>query len=225
MAEELLWLPVTALAYVGALRLRDRVHSPLTNPTLVALLVLGVVVVAAGVDYDDYHDGTEALTWLLGPAVVALAVPVHRERALILRHARAIGGGVVAGAVAAAALGWLASRVMSLPEAWSLAATSRSATSPMSIAIAEELPGGSPALSAATSIIAGIAGGTFGPSLLDALGVRHPVARGLAHGVAAHGVGTARMLEEGEAQGAASTVGMGLGGLAVALVLPSLWGG
>jgi putative effector of murein hydrolase len=219
---ELIWLPVTAAAYGVALLARRRISSPLLNPTLVAMATLIATLLATGVPYADYATATSPLTALLGPAVVALAVPLHREREMLSRHAGTILLGAATGAACAIAVGAAAAAVMHLAPAWALALTSRSATAPISIALAGELHGAA-ALSAVLSTLAGVAGATLGPRWLDLIRVRHPLARGLAHGVASHGIGTARMLDETRLAGATAAVGMGLGGAVVALVLPLLW--
>lgn len=219
---ELLWLPATIAVYAAAVLLRRRVRSPLLNPTLLAIAALVVVLAVADVEYDGFDDGTALITALLGPAVVALAVPLHRERATLVRHARALALGALAGAGSGILVGWAAAELLGLSPSWALAVESRHATSPIAIAIADEL-GGAAALSAVVSILTGVAGATLGPAWLTLLGIRHPLARGLAHGVASHGIGTARMLEDGELEGASASVGMGLAGVLVAVLLPFGW--
>lgn len=218
----LIWLPATAGAYAVAAVLGRRIVGPVLNPTLVAIAALAATLLATGVPYADYATGTSPLTALLGPAVVALAVPLHRERETLRRHAGTIVLGAAAGAGCAIAVGTAAAAVMHLTQDWALALTSRSATAPISIALAGELHGAA-GLSAVLSILAGVAGATLGPRWLDLIRVRHPLARGLAHGVASHGIGTARMLDETRLAGATAAVGMGLGGAVVAVVLPLLW--
>lgn len=219
---ELLWLPATLAVYAAAVLLRRRVRSPLLNPTLLAIAALVAVLAVADVEYDNFDDGTALITALLGPAVVALAVPLHRERATLVRHARALALGALAGAGSGILVGWAAAELLGLSPSWALAVESRHATSPIAIAIADEL-GGAAALSAVVSILTGVAGATLGPAWLTLLGIRHPLARGLAHGVASHGIGTARMLEDGELEGASASVGMGLAGVLVAVLLPFGW--
>lgn len=219
---ELACLAGTIVVYLLALRLRARTTSPVFNPTLVSILFLGAALGLTGTGYARYRDATQPISILLGPAVVALAVPLHQERDTLLRHGRALLLGALAGAGAAMTLGWGAAHLLHADRDFSLALQTRTATSPISIAIADQLHG-SKALSAVMSILGGIVGATFAPSLLTRLGVRGPVARGLAMGVSAHGIGTARMLQEGRLEGASSSVGMGLGGLVVALVIPGLW--
>ena len=216
---DLIWLPVTAAAYAIALRLPRR---PLLNPTLVAMAALVATLLLTGVPYADYSHGTGPLTALLGPAVVALAVPLHRERETLRRHAGTIAVGAAAGASCAIAVGFAAAATLHLAPAWGLALTSRSATAPISIALAGELHGAA-ALSAVLSVLAGVAGAALGPRWLDLVRVRHPVARGLAHGVASHGIGASRMLAESRLAGATAAVGMALGGLVAALVLPAVY--
>jgi putative effector of murein hydrolase len=217
-----LWLALTLLAYGVALLARRRWHTPLLQPTLVAMLLVAGVLLAAGVGYDRYAHGTGVISALLGPAVVAMAVPLHRERETLRRHGRALLLGAASGAASSAAFGLVAARLLHLAPAWALAVTSRSATSPVSIAVADRLHG-TAALSATLSILTGVVGATIGPSWLNLIRVRDPLARGLAHGVTCHGIGTARMLEEGRVAGATATVGMGLGALLVAVSLPLLW--
>ncbi len=219
---DLACLAGTVVVYFGALRLRRRTTSPVLDPTLVAILVLGAALGLTHTGYPRYRDATQPISVLLGPAVVALAVPLHQERETLARHGRALLLGVLAGAGAAMLLGWAAAHLLGAGRGFSLALQTRTATSPISIAIAGHLHG-SKALSAVMSVIGGVAGATFAPALLTRLGVHRPVARGLAMGVSAHGIGTARMLQEGRLEAASSSVGMGLGGLVVALVIPGLW--
>ena len=215
---------MTALVWLGArraIRLRATTN-PLANPTLIAVAVVGGLVLLSGVGARAYADGTAGLSWFLGPAVVALAVPLHQERARLRRHARALAGGAVVGAACSALVGYGLVRLVGLPSPFELALTTRSATTPISVALANGL-GGVPALSAVASIFTGLVGATIGPAWLPRLGVRDPVARGVAMGVCCHGIGTERLLRESRGAGATSSVGMGLGGLLVALVIPLVW--
>jgi putative effector of murein hydrolase len=222
MAE--LWLPATLGAYAAVLLLRRRTSTPLLNPTLVTIVLVGGLLVASGASYGEYASATSPLTMLLAPAVAALAIPLHRERDMLRRYAKPLALGAGLGALTAAAVGYAGAVALHLAPAWSLALTSRSATSPISIALASELHGAA-ALSAVVSILAGVLGATIGPRWLDVVRVRHPLARGLAHGVASHGIGTARMIEEGRLAGATAAVGMALGAVLVAIGVPLLWRG
>jgi putative effector of murein hydrolase len=154
---------------------------------------------------------------LLNPTLVAMAA-----LAAVLVATGVPYASYASGTSCAIAVGAAAATLMHLAPAWTLALTSRSATAPISIALAGELHGAA-ALSAVLSVLAGVAGATLGPRWLDLVRVRHPLARGLAHGVTSHGIGTARMLDETRLAGATAAVGMALGGVLVALALPLLW--
>jgi putative effector of murein hydrolase len=219
---ELLWLALTVCAYGAALLLRRRSGMPLLNPTLLAIVAVAALLALAGVAYPHYAHAARPISALLAPAVVALAVPLHREREMLRRYARPLLLGAALGAISAVSVGGLAVTALHLGHAWSLAVLSRSATSAISIGLAGELHG-TAALSAVLSVMTGVVGATLGPKWLDALRVGHPLARGLAHGVASHGIGTARMVEEDRLAGAAAAIGMALGGVLLAVGLPLIW--
>jgi predicted murein hydrolase (TIGR00659 family) len=215
---------LTAGVYYGARWLYGRVRHPLLNPLLVAIVVLVALLVLSGTPYEAYNRGGRWISFFLGPAVVALGVPLYQQWDEIRRRGRAIlvsigvGSvvGILSGAGVAALLG--ASREVVLSTA------PRSVTTPIAMGIAEKL-GGIPSLSAVLVISTGVVGAVVGPALLRRLGVRSPTAWGLAMGSAAHGIGTARALEEGEAEGATSGLAIGLNGVATAILAPLLVAG
>lgn len=214
-------LLVTVLVYAVARELQRRTGWLLLNPVLVSIIVIIAALRLAGVDYADYALGGDILAMLLGPAIVALGVPLYfelpllRSRGLAILITLVIGSlvGVLSGALTVAALGAGDPVIRTL--------TARSVTTPIAIALVEPL-GGIPALAAAVSIASGMAGALIGPPLLRRLGVTSATAFGLAMGAAAHGLGTARAAEQGSTQGAASGLALGLMGVATAVVLPLL---
>lgn len=213
---------VTLAAYALGVWLARHVRTPLVNPTLVGIALVVAYLLATRTSYGAYASATRVLTDLLAPAVVALAVPLYQERALLARFALPVLAGAAVGAVLAVVTGLALSVLFHLPAPWGVAVSGRTATSPIAIALAQELRG-APALSATVSILTGVVGAVTGPAWLTRVGVHHPLARGLAVGVTSHGIGTARMLQESRLAGAAAGLGMGLGGLAVAALLPLAW--
>jgi predicted murein hydrolase (TIGR00659 family) len=202
-----------------ARRLHRRVGSPLLHPVLVAIVVMIGALEALGVDYDTYDRGGRLLSFWLGPAVVALGVPLFRQMEGIRRSAREqrphdrAGGavGIVSACGVAALLGASPEVVRSLAP--------RSVTTPIAIEIARRA-GGIPSLSAAVVILSGVLGAAVGPALLRAAGVRSRTATGIALGAAAHGVGTARAVEEGEVEAAGAGIAIGLMGVVTAVLTP-----
>jgi putative effector of murein hydrolase len=163
------------------------------------------------------------LAFFLGPAVVALGLPLFRQMETIGRRGKAVLLSLLAGAavgtlsavLTAAVLGGWPQTVRTLAP--------RAVTTPIAIGISERL-GGLPPLSAAVSILSGILGAVIGPPLLRTIGVRSRTAFGLALGAAAHGVGTARAAEEGEVEAASSGLAIGVMGVFTAALAPlAVW--
>jgi predicted murein hydrolase (TIGR00659 family) len=218
----LLWLTLTVVAYAAADALQRRLgRHAAANPVLVSVAILLAVLAASGTPYPAYFEGAQFVHFLLGPATVALAVPLHRELGRVRARALPLGVALVAGSSVAAlsAVGVAAAMGASRDTLMSLAP--KSATTPVAMGIAEKL-GGLPSLTAALVILTGILGAVIGPAVLRLARVRDEAATGFAMGVASHGIGTARAFQLGERAGAFSGLGMGLNALVTALLLPAL---
>jgi predicted murein hydrolase (TIGR00659 family) len=221
--EPLAALTATLLAWLAAMRVARaaRLH-PLANPVLFAVLLLAGALVAAGIDYRAYFEGAQFVHFLLGPATVALAVPLARQWQAVRASAPAAVASVVAGGAFAALAGVGIGPTLSVAPEVTASLAPRSVTTPVAMGVAERI-GGLPALTAAVVICCGIVGAALGPAVLNLLGVRDWRARGVAIGTAAHGIGTARALAVNPTAGAFSGLAMGLNALATALLLPLLW--
>jgi predicted murein hydrolase (TIGR00659 family) len=221
--EPLAALTATLVAWLAALRVHAACgRHPLANPVLIAVALLAGGMLAAGVDYRAYFGGAQFVHFLLGPATVALAVPLYRQFALVRESAAASIVSVVAGGAFASAAGVaIALALHAAPEVTASLAP-RSVTTPVAMGIAERI-GGLPSLTAVVVILSGIVGAALGPLVLDLVRVKDWRARGLAIGTAAHGIGTARALSVNATAGAFSGLAMGLNALATALLLPLVW--
>ncbi|QWC86823.1 LrgB family protein [Nocardioidaceae bacterium] len=195
----------------------------LAQPVLVAIVLVGAVLLLTGTSYDDYLSGASLIAFLLGPATVALALPLHREMARVRRAAPAVLCAVAAGAVTSVVTAILVTQLLGAPQEVAAAASAKATTTPVAIALSAEV-GGIPALAAVLAITAGIMGAVAAPALLTLLRIRDARARGLAMGAVSHGIGTSRSLAEGRTEGAFSGLSMGLTALATAAVLPPLAG-
>ena len=219
-ATPLLGLTITLIAYLlGDWIYRRANHQPLLNPVLLAVAALVSVLYATGTPYQTYFDGAQFVHFLLGPATVALAVPLYFNFSKLRRLWLPLLGGLIAGSLTAAAsaigIAWLfgasAQTLISLAP--------KSVTAPVAMGIAEKL-GGLPSLTAILVVSTGILGAVLGPWTLNRLRVRDEAIRGFAIGVASHGIGTARAFQESEQAGAFSGLAMGLNILATSLLLP-----
>ena len=196
-----------------------RTGTPLLQPVLVAVVLVGTVLLVTGIPYRDYLHGAAFIGFWLGPATVALAVPLHHEWHLVRRAALPVLAGVAAGAVVSITTGVLVTRLAGGGRTLELTMAPKAATTPVSIALSAQI-GGLPALTAVLTIVAGITGAVIGPWVLDRLGIRDPRARGLAMGAASHGIGTSRALDENRTEGAFSALSMGLTALATSILVP-----
>jgi len=218
----LLGLTITLVAYVAGDWLYRRVNMhPLLNPVLLAVLALMAVLTATDTAYTTYFEGAQFVHFLLGPATVALAVPLYFNFGKLKRMWLPLLGGLLAGsltaAVSAVGIAW----VFGGSKQTLLSLAPKSVTAPVAMGIAEKL-GGLPSLTAILVISTGILGAVLGPVVLNALRVRDQATRGFALGVTSHGIGTARAFQESEQAGAFSGLAMGLNALVTALLLPLL---
>lgn len=221
-ASPLLGLTATLVAYQAAHWLwRKAKMTPLLNPVLVSITLIAGFLSATGIEYRTYFDGAQFVHFLLGPAIVALAIPLYRQMRLLVRAAGAILAGLLAGVTAAA--------LSAVGLAWALGASDltirsmapKSVTAPVAMGISEGI-GGLPSLTAVMAVLTGVIGSVIGAWLLDRLKIHDERARGLALGTAAHAIGTARALQLGEVTGAFAGLAIGLAGLASAFVVPPL---
>ena len=221
-ASPLAGLTLTLVAYqVGVWAFERCGRTPLVNPVLIAVILIIAALKGLGIDYKTYFDGAQFVHFLLGPATVALAVPLYNQFRQVRRSAPAMLAALIVGSLTAAGsavgLGWL----FGASERTLLSLAPKSVTTPIAMGIAEQL-GGLPSLTAVFVILTGIVGATLGSSVLNLARVRDWRARGFGMGVAAHGIGTARALQVNETAGAFSGLAMGLNGLATAVLLPVL---
>lgn len=219
-ATPLLGLTITLLAYLAA----DWVHrkakrNPLANPVALAVALLVLVLLATGTPYRTYFEGAQFVHFLLGPATVALAIPLYaqlaRLRSMLIPALIALLAGSLTSVVSALGLGW----ALGASHETLMSLAPKSVTTPIAMGIAEKI-GGLPSLTAVLVISTGIFGAVIARYVLDALRVGDHAVRGFAVGVAAHGIGTARAFQVSEMAGAFSALAMGLNGLATALLVP-----
>lgn len=218
----LLWLSLTLMAYLVALWLhRASGARAFVNPVLIAVTLIVGVLLITRTPYDTYFEGAKFVHFLIGPATVALAVPLYgqigRLRRLWLPIGVALLAGSVAAIVSAVGIAWLLGGSHELL----MSLAPKSATMPIAMGVAEKI-GGLPSLAAVAAAVTGIAGAIMATAMLNLLRIRDPAVRGFAVGITAHGIGTARAIQVNETAGAFSALAMGLNGIATALLVPLL---
>lgn len=194
-------------------------RHPLINPVLVAILLLSGLLWLGQIDYARYFEGAQFVHVMLGPATVALAVPLYHAAAAVRRAAVPVLGALLFGSLCATATGVAAAWMLGASDTLLASLAPKSATTPVAMALAEAF-GGLPGLTAVLVILTGVAGATFGGLAMDALQITDLRARGFAMGLASHGIGTARALTVSHTAGAFASLAMALNALATAVLLP-----
>lgn len=222
-ASPLLFLTFTLLAHQAGMALfRLSGGNPLVNPVLIAMgLIIGLLL-ATGTPYRTYFEGAQFVHFLLGPATVALAIPLYRQIQHVRRSLLGIMVAVLAGSLTAIASAVGIAWALGATEMTLLSLAPKSATAPVAMAIAEQV-GGLPTLTAPVVILTGITGAMTATTLLRLLRIKDWRAGGLSIGLASHGIGTARAFQINEVAGAFSGLAMGLNALVTAILVPLLY--
>ncbi len=210
---------LTLGAYQLALAAYEKTRLMFLQPVLVAMIILIATLLALDIDYAEYKQGAQLLTMILGPATVALAVPLY----LNMRRVRQ----VLWPTLITLMLGGLFATVLGVALAWLFGAETlilstiapKSVTTPIAMLVAEEI-GGAASLAAVFVMITGVLGAMLGIEALRVFRITSPAAQGMALGIVAHAVGTARALQESEEAGAFAALAMSMMGVLTAVLMP-----
>lgn len=211
-------LAVYSLAAAIARRLR---FHPLANPVLMAIVLLALIVEVGHIPYAVYFQGAQYVHFLLGPATVALAVPMYANLRRIHAAARAILPAILAGSLTSAVSAMLIARAFAAPRLVVLSLAPKSVTTPIAMGIAEAI-GGQPSLAAVFVLLTGLTASVLMLPLLRWARISDWRAIGLAAGTAGHGLATSQILLRSETAGAFGGLAIGLNGIITALIVPLL---
>jgi predicted murein hydrolase (TIGR00659 family) len=212
-------IALTAAAYSLSLLARKRHPSPLTTPVLFSTVVIITVLLATGISFADYQPAKNIMTFLLGPATVALAIPLYKNRQTFFRNLVPAGAGLLAGSLSSMIAAGLMARIFRFTPELVASIAIKSTTVPIAVEVAT-IVHGNPTLTAVLVVITGMIGASVGPWLMDRLAISNPISRGLALGAISHGQGTAQAATESELSGAIAGVAMGLGAVCTSLAAP-----
>ncbi|WIJ25114.1 LrgB family protein [Devosia sp. RR2S18] len=222
-ASPLLWLTLTIGAFLAAQRLaRASGYHPVVNPVLITIVVMVVLLQVTGTSYDIYFDGAQFIHFILGPATVALAVPLYRSRHLVRASALPILAALLVGAPFAILSASGIAALVGAGHQIVLALVPKSVTAGIAVGIAGEI-GGEPALTAVLVISTGILGAVIVTPLMNAFKITDFAARGFAAGLTSHGIGTARAFQVDQVAGTFAGLAMALNGLATAVMAPLIF--
>ncbi|CAN7432031.1 LrgB family protein [Devosia sp. LjRoot3] len=221
-ASPLLWLTATILAYLLALAISAKLGgTPIANSVLIAGLLIIALLQVTQTSYAQYFEGAQFVHFLLGPATVALAIPLYKNLEKVRRSLLPIGGALVAGSLTAMGSAVAIAMAFCAPADVVASIAPKSTSAPIAMELARNL-GGIPSLAAVLVILTGILGAVIVTPLMNALKIKDYAARGFAVGVASHGIGTARAFQVSEVAGAFSGIAMALNG-ALTSILVLVW--
>lgn len=221
-ASPLVWLTATLAAYCAAQRISGLFgNHPLANVVVITAAFVVALLLVTGTTYQTYFEGAQFVHFMLGPATVALAIPLWRNLALVRRSLIPMAAALVAGSLTAAASTVTIAWAFGAPTEVLASLAPKSATAPIAMELSKSL-GGIPALTAVLVVLTGIIGAVVVTPLMNALKIKNFAARGFAAGVASHGIGTARAFQVSEVAGTFAGIAMGLNG-ALTSVLVLLW--
>ena len=199
--------------------LYKKVKTPLLNPLLVTLVGLILVLTLFNIPLETYEESVSIFSFLLGPATVALAYSVYKQRQILKEHFVPIVAGCLVGSVVSMVSAYTLCKVLGLGSEMALSFIPKSVTTPIAIAASQEL-GGITSITVAAVIITGILGNMIAELVFRLFHIDHPIARGLALGTSAHAVGTAKALELGEIEGAMGSISICVAGILTVVLVP-----
>jgi len=216
----LLWLTVTLIVWASAERIAIASgRHPAVNPVLISIIVLGAILILTGTSFATYFQGAQFVHFLLGPAIVAIAVPLYRNLDRVRENTLPMIAALVAGSVTAVVSALSVAAIFGVPEPVLVSLAPKSVTAGVAMGIAEQF-GGQPALTAVFVVTTGLIGAIIVTPLMNVLGLKDYAARGFAAGLAAHGIGTARAFVVDEVAGTFAGIAMALNAVLTALILP-----
>ncbi|RDB64615.1 hypothetical protein C1878_01860 [Gordonibacter sp. 28C] len=203
---------VSFAAFKLSVLLYEKVKSPLLNPLLVTVACIIAALSALRIPLESYEQSVQVISFLLGPATVALAYSVYQQRQMLKTHFVPIFAGCLMGSIVSMTSAYALCKLLGLDDALALSFIPKSVTTPIAIAVSQQL-GGVTSITVAAVIVTGILGAITAPMMARLFHVRDSVAKGVAIGTCAHAVGTTKALEMGELEGAMSGVSIAVSGL------------
>lgn len=220
----LVWIIVTISAYkIGILVYEKSGKNALLQPIVVAYMIMLPILLVAKIPYQQYFESVSIIHFILGPATVALALPLYKNLKLIRSYFMPIVATLVLGSaftiLSALGILWL----FDASSATMLSMTTKSVTAPITIITAQDI-GAVPSLAMGFVVITGLLGALFGNVIFKLLRIKHDAAKGFALGLISHAIGIARSVEISDKAAAFAALAMGLVGVFIAVVLPLIVG-
>lgn len=204
------------LAYEIGLLLKKRFKLAVLNPLLIGILCVIGALAVLDIDYEQYNEGAQYISYLLTPATVCLAIPLYEQLTLLKKNFKAVAAGIFSGTLASLGSVYLLAQIFGLDREQYVTLLPKSITTAIGMGVSQEL-GGVVTITVAVIIITGILGNVIAEGVCKIFRIQEPIAKGLALGTASHAIGTAKAMEMGPVEGAMSSLAIAVAGLLTVL--------
>lgn len=193
------------------------------NPLLVAIILVIAFLKATGISYTDYNTGASYISYFLTPSTVCLAIPLYKQLELLKKNLTAVAAAITAGVIGSVVSVYVMSMIFRLEHVHYVSCF-RSPSRQRSEWEYRRKPGGIVTMTIVSIILTGILGNIVADGWFKLVGIKEPIAKGLALGTSAHAIGTAKALELGEVEGAMSSLSIAVAGLMTVVAVPIMSG-
>ncbi len=214
---------ISVFAYIIGMWMKKKLGWGILNPLLVAVILVIAFLKTTGISYTEYNEGAAYISYFLTPATVCLAIPLYKQLELLKKNLAAVFLGITSGVLGSAVSIFAMSLLFKLDHVYYVSLLPKSITTAIGMGVSEEA-GGIVTITIVSIILTGIFGNIIGETWFKIIGVKSPIARGLALGTAAHAIGTSKALELGEVEGAMSSLSIAVAGLMTVVIVPMVSG-
>jgi predicted murein hydrolase (TIGR00659 family) len=219
MILSILFIGLTISIFILMKKLSNRYPHPILVPVFTSTIILVCLLLVTNTSYNTYMSGAIWINELLGPAIVAFAIPLYDHRETLKKNALTILFSVFVGSIVGIISGVGLGIISQVNKELIFSIAPKSVTTPIAMDISEMI-GGTPALAAVYVMVAGISGAMFGPYLMKVLKIKHPISKGIGFGTASHAIGTSRAIEIGAVEGAISSIAMTISAIMTSFLCP-----
>ncbi|WP_330683953.1 LrgB family protein [Petrocella sp. FN5] len=219
LTTPIFWVLISLMAFEIGIWINKKTKISLLNPLLIAIILVIVVLTFLNIDLETYNQGGQIISFFLGPATVALAVPLYKNRALLKTNGIPILVGITVGSFVSILSVILLSKLFDIEHILGLSLVPKSITTPIGIEVSKQI-GGIPEITVAAIVMTGITGAIIARLVFKVLRLKDSVAIGVAIGTSAHALGTGEAIKMGEVEGAMSGLSIGIAGLVTVILAP-----
>lgn len=210
---------ISILVYTFSSYISGRLRIKILNPLLLTMIIIVGILLLLRIDYDIYNKGGQIISFFLGPATVVLAVPLYKQINLLKENLLPILTGILVGSISGIISILGLGKLFNLDLILISSLIPKSTTTPIAMEISTIL-GGNSSLTVTFVVITGLSGYIIGEKVLEIVGIKDPIAKGIALGTASHAIGTAKAIEMGEVEGAMSSLSIGVAGIITVFLVP-----